>query len=315
MLTASRLARFAAEGYLVLEDVVPAAMLGALIHEYSGLLDRHYAHWAHEGQVPPGGAEDDFWTKLGHCADAGIDWFQHLDISLPHENIQTDTPMHFGPAVFDLITHGAILDIVESVIGPEITSNPIQHVRIKPPQRRLPDAEKRAHVTLTDWHQDRGVGHAVADATQMVTVWIAVTDATPHNGCLQVIPGHREVMYPHCPKDQTRIADGFIDPGDAVPVPVAAGGIVLLHPLTPHASLPNMSDGFRMSFDLRYNVTGQPTGRAQFPEFIARSRANPAMELRDWRGWRDTWLTARAHLASVPHIPQHRWQAGAPHCA
>ena len=34
--------------------------------------------------------------------------------------------MHSGPAVFDLLRHPAILDVVESVIGPEIASNPVQ---------------------------------------------------------------------------------------------------------------------------------------------------------------------------------------------
>ena len=42
--------------------------------------------------------------------------------------------------------------------------------------------------TVTSWHQDRGVAHAEADATDMVTVWIAMTDATEENGCLVAQP-------------------------------------------------------------------------------------------------------------------------------
>jgi len=37
----------------------------------------------------------------------------------------------------ELVRHPTVLDAVEDLIGPEITSNPIQHVRIKPPQNRL----------------------------------------------------------------------------------------------------------------------------------------------------------------------------------
>ena len=58
---------------------------------------------------------------------------------------------------------------------------------------------------------------------------------------------------------------------------------MIFHPLMPHASLPNISEQYRWSLDLRYNETGQPTGRSHFPEFIARSKAHPENELTDWR--------------------------------
>ena len=111
------------------------------------------------------------------------------------------------------------------------------------------------------------------------------------------------------------IADQFLSGLEEQPVPVSAGGAVIFDPFTPHASLPNVSNGFRWSFDLRYNVTGQPTGRSQFPEFVARSRSRPESEMREWRAWHRSWRETRAHLANSPHIPQHRWSADAPHCA
>ena len=160
----------------------------------------------------------------------------------------------------------------------------------------------------------RAVALEEADQTDMVTVWLAVTDATVENGCLQVVP-HETDLLPHCPKRQTAIADGFIDTSKAKPLPVKAGGAVLFHPMTPHASLPNVSDGFRWSFDLRFNKTGQPTGRAHFPEFVARSRSAPETELRDWRAWKSMWEAARARLAVDAHIDIHRWSADAPVCA
>ncbi|MEL6947510.1 MAG: phytanoyl-CoA dioxygenase family protein, partial [Pseudomonadota bacterium] len=247
---------------------------------------------------------------------AGCDWFQPMDISLPGDSISHDTPMHFSQAVMDLVTNEAVLDCVESLLGGELTSNPIQHVRIKPPKATLKADETRAHVGGTAWHQDRAVAHAEADATDMVTVWCAITDATVKNGCLQAIPRHPgDAMRPHCPQVQTSIAPGYLDEREAVTLPVKAGGIVLLHPLTPHASLDNTSDSIRWSFDLRYNVTGQPTGRAHFPSFIARSRSNPSRELRDVETWRRQWEDARAQLAERPHINIHRWSADAPACA
>ncbi|WP_137700666.1 phytanoyl-CoA dioxygenase family protein [Marimonas lutisalis] len=312
-LTRDQIDAFNANGVLVVPDVLPPQVLNGVKAEYESLLDGLYSAWHAEGRVPaPEGM--DFWDKLLVSYEAGCDWFQPMDISLPGDEITPETPFHFGPAVFEMITCSHLLDLVEDLIGPEITSNPIQHVRLKPPVPRLRDGEIRAHIGGTDWHQDKAVAHEEGDNTQMVTVWLAMNDATVENGCLQVIPGKPQ-MYPHCPKTQTAIADGFIDPAKAVPLPVKAGGAVIFHPLTPHASLANLSDRFRWSFDIRFNVTGQPTGRGHFPEFVARSRANPETALTDWRDWRDLWVAARARLSGAPHIPIHRWTGDSPACA
>jgi len=313
MLTANQITEFNENGVIVIPDVLNADLLDRIRQEYAGLLDGLYADWQRQGLVPPADGLD-FYEKLLVSYRAKCDWFQPMDISLPGDTIRDDTPFHFGPAVFDMITHGPLLDVVEALIGPEITSNPIQHVRLKPPAINLRDTENRAHIMATDWHQDRAVAHEDGDQTQMVTVWLAISDATLENGCLQAIKG-KPRMYPHCPKKQTAIADGFLDLDQAVPLPVPAGGAVIFHPLTPHASLNNVSDRFRWSFDIRYNVTGQPTGRAHFPSFVARSRAHPERVLTDWRDWRDLWVVARHRLSVKDHIPIHRWTSDSPACA
>lgn len=308
MLTQDQIEAFYRDGFLVVEDVLRADILDPVKAEYAALLNELCAGWGVDG--------DGFEQKLIAAYEQGFDWFQPMDISLPGDRIEADTPMHFGPAVFDMVTAPRLLDLAECLLGPEITSNPIQHIRIKPPAPSLRADEIRAHITATDWHQDRAVALAEADQTDMITVWLAMTDATTENGCLQVQPfeGARE-MLPHCPKVQTAIADDFIREEGAVPLPVKAGGAVIFHPLIPHASLPNLSDGIRWSFDLRFHKTGQPSGRAHFPEFVARSRAHPGTELRDWRAWRAMWEEARARLARDPHINIHRWTSDAPYCA
>ncbi len=307
MLTPEQIESFNRDGYLVVPDVV-SDKLPALRVEYEKLLKNLCTEW--------GIAYTTFEGTLIEAYRLGYDWFQPLDISLPGDRIQADTPFHIGPAVFDFMTAPKLLDIIESLIGPEITSNPIQHVRIKPPATDLWDGEIRAHIAATDWHQDRAVGLEEADETDMITAWVAVTDATVDNGCLQVQPfdGPQD-MLPHCPKDQTAIADGFIDEDGAVPLPVKAGGVVLFHPLVPHSSLTNTTQGIRWSFDLRFNKTGQPTGRAHFPDFIVRSQRAPDTEMRDWKTYKAMWEDARQRLAQAPHIDIHRWQSDAPYCA
>ncbi|SDY89336.1 Ectoine hydroxylase-related dioxygenase, phytanoyl-CoA dioxygenase (PhyH) family [Jannaschia faecimaris] len=311
-LTPDRVQTFHRQGYLVVEDVLSTDLLNLIETEYADVLRGLSARWG----LPWKG----FFPTLHAMHLAGHDWFQPMDISLPGDEIAADTPFHAGPAVFELLTSPALLDIAEALLGPEVTSTPIQHLRIKPPARDLVPGEARAHVGGTLWHQDRGVAHAEADATDMITVWVAMTDATEENGCLIVQPfadddGGAQSMLPHCPLSQTAIPKAHLDPARARALPVRRGGVVLLHPMVPHASLDNLSDGFRWSFDLRYQVTGQPTGRAHFPAFVARSRAHPASELHDWRHWRRLWGEARLACAARDHIPIHRWTSDSPHCA
>ena len=119
--------------------------------------------------------------------------------------------MWLGPSVFHLLTHAGVLDVVESVIGPEITSNPVQHVRIKPPEKALPDGATDVLVRANPWHQDNGVVDPIADETHMLTVWISLSAATPENGCLRVIPeSHRGALRTHClnPGRHPRCAPG-----------------------------------------------------------------------------------------------------------
>lgn len=317
MLSDAQIASFETNGYLVVDDVLDQhAILDPVRAEYDRLLTALYDGWLDQRLVPELDDSAGFDDRLLAAYRAGCDWFQPMDISLPGDRITVDTPFHFGPAVFDMITAPSLLDIVEQLIGPELTSNPIQHVRIKPPATDLRQNEIRAHVTATDWHQDRGVTHSEADQTTMVTVWIAVSDASVDNGCLQVVEGgHREGILPHCPKTQTAIADGFVDEAHARPLPVKSGGVVVLHPLIPHGSLTNHTPGFRWSFDIRFNRTGEPTGRSHFPEFVTRSHAAPQSELRDWRQWKAMWEEARSQLAEAPHVDIHRWRSDSPACA
>jgi phytanoyl-CoA hydroxylase len=316
MLSQNQIDHFNTQGYLVVPDIIPAGILGRVRMEYAHLLEDLYTDWFAKGLVETHPDHLDFWDKLKHGYEAGCDYFQPMDISLPGDQIKADTPFHFGPAVFDLLRADPLLDAVEQLIGPELTSNPIQHVRLKPPARVLYSDEVRAHITATDWHQDRAVALEDADDTDMVTCWIAITDATVENGCLQVQPKTPDqTILPHCPRTQTGIADGYVNQDGAIPLPVSAGSTVLFHPLTPHASLNNVTDGFRWSFDVRFNKTGQPTGRNHFPDFVARSRAHPETELRDWQIWKAMWEDTRARLSVAPHTDIHRWSSDAPYCA
>ncbi len=84
---------------------------------------------------------------------------------------------------------------------------------------------------------------------------------------------------------------------------------------TCHASLANTSDQIRWSFDLRYSPVGQPTGREEFPGFVARSRSNPESELHDPETWYAMWRDARDNLALRDDPTYNRWTESNPACA
>ena len=74
------------------------------------------------------------------------------------------------------------------------------------------------------------------------------------------------------------------------------GDVLFMHRRCMHASLSNHSDNVHWSFDIRYNPTGQSTGRESLPSFIARSRENPASELRDPNTWYQMWVEVRDRM-------------------
>ncbi len=312
-LSDSELALLRDQGFLLIEGLLdPAADLDPILAEYEGVLDQLANELHAEGALDSTYADLPFAERLVTVyRETGRTFAQHFDFTLPQQGIAADTPMWLGPAVFAALTHPRLLDIAESVIGPELYSNPVQHVRIKPPLAALASAtDGGALVHKTAWHQDNGVLLPTADQTDMVTVWFSLTDAPVESGCLQVIPGsHRDGLHTHSVGAYgPQIADSDLKLDRAQPVPTRRGDVLLLDKRTCHGSLPNVSDQVRCSFDIRYSRTGQPTGRDQFPGFVARSRRDPASVLTDPEEWAALWYSARAQLAAATEPPVfNRW--------
>ena len=323
---ADALQRFERTGFLVVEDVLTESELGALQAEYSALVDRVGERLARRGALAGWDAGAPFDERYLRVLGAEPGTYAALDISLPlTRRLRAHEVAHTGPAVFAMLTSPRLLDVVECIVGPEIYANPVQHVRIKPPAAVVPGTVGAdSNVTVTHWHQDEAVITEDAINSGILTVWVAITDATPQNGCLVCVPGsHRgpHGVIAHCP-GKVHVSEIYV-PGalarDAeavsVPVPVRRGGIVLLHQRTLHASLPNRSCGLRWSFDLRYQITGRPTGRACFPGFVARSRRAPHAARIDAARWAELWREARARIVSgeVEPVFNARWAGLAEH--
>lgn len=306
MLSDDQLDSFQRNGYLVVEHVLDDSDLAPLEREYAGLLDELANRLYQQGEINSTYAEFDFSERFARVVAQYPECIDRMNISLPLDNGEIDVDRyqaHTGPAVFGLLRHAKVLDVVESVIGTEIASSPVQQMRIKPPLAQLVE-DNIAHsgVGNTTWHQDTVAVLSEADDTNQVTVWIAVTDADEENGCLVSIPGsHLEGSHRHVPGEIPReptVPADIIGGRKGNALPVERGGIIIFHKQNIHCSKPNRSSRLRWSLDLRYHPVGQASGRPAFPGFVARSHTNPESELRDPLLWNQMWQDARMRIIS-----------------
>jgi ectoine hydroxylase-related dioxygenase (phytanoyl-CoA dioxygenase family) len=135
-----------------------------------------------------------------------------------------------------------LVDICADLIGPDVRLYWDQAVYKKP-----------ATAASFPWHQDNGYGFV--EPQQYLTCWIALTDATEENGCPWVVPGlHKMGTLRHKVTETGLVC--FEQADYALPVPVAAGGIVVFSSLTPHCTGPNRTDDVRKSYIVQYAPDG-----------------------------------------------------------
>jgi hypothetical protein len=289
-LSAEQVNRFRAEGVLVAEDVLTEADLAPVIEEYAQWVDGRARELAAAGKLTELCETAPFARRLALLYAQTPEITAGLDIMLVR-----------GAATFDFLHNERLLDAVEALIGPEITCNPIQHVRAKPPAA---SAGTGAGFYNVPWHQDAGVTWEEADASDIVTCWLPLVDATVENGCMEVMPDAWKRGYlEHQAEGGTTIRPHLLPEIQPRPVPVRKGGIVFMHRHTPHRSTPNHSPEVRWSLDLRYQPTGLPTGRPFHPDFVVRSRAHPENARIDHQTWCRRWIEA---LETSRGIKAHR---------
>ena len=152
--------------------------------------------------------------------------------------------------VHGLVSHPRILDTVEALIGPNILVYTSTWF-IKEPES----------AAIAAWHQDAtyfGLRPYVH-----VTAWLALTDATAENGCMEFLPGsHHGGQLPHkagvVPGSVNRAGQAIvveIDDRSAVHAPLRAGEFSLHHTLLLHRSKPNQSPGRRIGLAISYVPT------------------------------------------------------------
>lgn len=278
-LDSEQIAFYKDQGYLLVEDVISVEDLQPLISELNETVDNNARKAQARGELSELFEDEPFERRLARLVES---------VAHPSETSFTDTffeGLHGKlktEGMFAVMTHPAILDIVESLIGPEILAHPQFNLRPK-----LPNQD----TSVVPWHQDLGYLQPDASETFMVNFWIPLVDATVENGCMEVIAGsHKALLIDHVtglgPAHNFKgIVDAALPEGERVQCPVPLGSVLLIQHKTIHRSVPNYSDHIRWSLDLRYSDPRMPTGRDAVPGFIVRSAAHPvsvANSLDDW---------------------------------
>jgi hypothetical protein len=99
-------------------------------------------------------------------------------------------------------------------------------------------------------HQDHW---RALDRDPLLTIYTALDEATPDNGCVELIPGtHRELLNPSHPHGflTAEMAASYDKDPRRIPLCMEAGEVVLLHNWTLHASGINHTDKPRRAFSV-----------------------------------------------------------------
>ena len=165
---------------------------------------------------------------------------QHVEwLAEQHPELRPEQYGHWlvkeDPFWVRLISDEQLIDIAEQYIGPNIALS-ASHYISKPPFDGKPVL----------WHQDGS--YWPLDPMEVVTLWLAVDDATPENGCMRVIPGTQhmnlEKLVERPDIDSvlgSSMDESLINESKAVDIELKAGDVEVHHPNIVHGSRANNS--------------------------------------------------------------------------
>lgn len=216
------------EGYLLTKQLIPTNWMKQITQETENL---HSRMWVH---TPEG---------------VNISWEDFKDPKKPKQIKQLMNSELICPTLNHILRSDLLLNIVESLIGPEIS---LYHSKLL--------LKTAYHGTSIPWHQDYAYWKNEENKPLMVNYQLAIDRAKKDNGCIQFIPGsHRWGLQKH---DRAKQTFGVFLPGhyyerqDAIPVEMQPGDGVFFNALIVHGSAPNTSSRSRRMNTFAYNATG-----------------------------------------------------------
>ncbi|MDF1698290.1 MAG: phytanoyl-CoA dioxygenase family protein [Saprospiraceae bacterium] len=156
--------------------------------------------------------------------------------------------------VYDLVTDKRIVEIVKSILGPNILVHSTSIF-----------CKYAQNDGFIPWHQD-GVYWGL-ESPDLWSVWLAISNSTSENGCMQVIPKTHKLKFDHFEQVNKKVLLGSgltieegRPEGEIVDIELNAGQISLHHLSIAHASEANKSNNDRIGLAIRYiNTENQQT--------------------------------------------------------
>jgi non-haem Fe2+, alpha-ketoglutarate-dependent halogenase len=189
-------------------------------------------------RVMPAGLAEDYRFRLERASA--------VDPGKAQAILKLKSHLVFG-CLNELVRHPAVLDAVEGVLGPDIlvwTSSMF--------------SKKAASPDFVSWHQD--IAYWGLEPPDIVTAWIALTDSSPDNGCMRVVPGthkfdvvaHRDTFAADNMLSRGQEVAVAVDEAKAVDIVLEPGEMSLHHTKIVHGSNANLSSRPRQGFAIRY---------------------------------------------------------------
>ncbi|UVI28767.1 phytanoyl-CoA dioxygenase family protein [Paenibacillus spongiae] len=183
--------------------------------------------------------------ELMREAKAHIEWLiakypEKRPEQMSHDLVAND------PFWVRLISDERLLDIAEQFIGPDIALF-ASHYISKPAYDGQPVL----------WHQDGS--YWPLEPMNVVTLWLAVDDSVPENGCLRVIPGTQTMSLQEMKRNtqtanvlESEVDPALVEESKAVDLILKSGDVSVHHPNIIHGSEPNHSPMRRCGLTIRY---------------------------------------------------------------
>ena len=267
--------KFAEQGYLVVQSALSESDLAPLIAVVSEAIDTRATELYEAGIISDTYEEMSFERR----------WYAVLKACGRENEVFGWHTLVFSEALFNLITHPKVLEVLESLIGSDIQFNGDFWVRPKLPNEKL---------TTLPWHQDSAYMPDTENDTHL-TVWLSLVDVKLENGPLQFLPGsHTAGLQTYHRIEGETFAVPVLSPTSSDTnihtLEMKKGDLLVFNNLVFHRSLLNRSDIIRWSVDFRFSPNGTSL-KGLWHEAIAcpvRERESKRCPT-SWQTWHTQW--------------------------
>lgn len=168
-----------------------------------------------------------------------VHWRKHATLGRIADRLD---PVMTRSAMFNRIAHDpAMLSLTAEIVG-----GPAFVLKDKLIMKRPGTSGYGVHQDHAYWD------HIGLSPDQVLTVMIALDDATPAHGPLEIYPGLQGARLPPHPEDPLDVDPAALEGHEPYVATIKAGDAVFFHALAPHASGPNRADSDRRIYLVTY---------------------------------------------------------------